>query len=220
MEGRFLAIPSEKDPRIPGNLDPGQFSGRRLRLASASERRLTLLRQVGLDPEVWPTTIDESVFPDEDPEAYVARMALTKARAAFDPEPDHLVLGADTAVVCDREILGKPAGPEEAMAMLARLSGRTHRVLTAIAVCTRNHPEGVVQVVTSRVAFKSLTRAEITAYVATGEPLDKAGSYGIQGIGAFLVCHLEGSYSGVVGLPLFETLELLRNLGLTFPGPE
>ncbi|MBF0214868.1 MAG: septum formation inhibitor Maf [Magnetococcales bacterium] len=197
-----------------------QFPGGRLCLASASERRVTLLRQVGLDPEVWPAHIDESVAPLEEPVAYVARMALSKARAVRDVRRDRVVLGADTAVVLDREILGKPAGSEEAASMLARLAGKDHRVLTAVAVCGGNRPEERVRVVSTLVRFKNLTKQEISAYVATGEPLDKAGAYGIQGVGAFLVTHMEGSYSGVVGLPIFETLELLRNFGLTFSGPE
>ncbi|MBF0271129.1 MAG: septum formation protein Maf [Magnetococcales bacterium] len=178
-----------------------------------------LLRQIGLDPEVWPPHVDESVHPGEDPAAYVARMALTKARAALESGVD-LVVGADTAVVCDLEILGKPSGPEEAARMLARLGGRDHRVMTGVAVCSAAEPVGRVRVVETMVRFKNLTHKEIRAYVATGEPLDKAGAYGIQGVGAFLVERVEGSYSGVVGLPIFETLELLRNFGLTFSGPE
>lgn len=212
-----LVNQDEKIATLPVNLDLGQFfAAIRVRLASASERRLTLLRQVGMDPEVMPAQIDEMVWPEEDPVDYVARMALTKARAVWEPHVP-LVLGADTAVVCDQEILGKPENVEHAVAMLTRLSGRWHRVLTGVALCKADDPHGMVQVVETRVCFKSLTNQEIRSYVATKEPLDKAGAYAIQGVGAFMVARVEGSYSGVVGLPLFETLELVRNYGLTFP---
>lgn len=201
---------------------PGSFwkpVGTRLRLASASARRLMLLRQVGLDPEVHPTDVDESRRADEHAVDYVRRMALEKARAGVTREVD-LVLGADTAVVLEDEIMGKPRDQADAMAMLARLSGREHRVLTGVALCSPDRPRERAVVVESRVRFKRLSDAEILAYVKSGEPFDKAGAYAIQGLGAAWVARVSGSYSGVVGLPLFETLELLRDFGLTFSAPE
>ncbi|MBF0126964.1 MAG: septum formation inhibitor Maf [Magnetococcales bacterium] len=192
-----------------------QPEGLRLRLASASERRLTLLRQVGLNPEVCPGDVDESRLPGEEALQYVERMARTKARAGWHPRTD-LVIGADTAVVLGEEIMGKPKDPEEAGRMLARLSGQTHRVLTGIAVLGGRPMTERARVTTSTVQVKRLSSNEINAYIATGEPMDKAGAYGIQGLGAFLVARVEGSYSGVVGLPLYETLELLASFGLTF----
>ena len=179
-------------------------------LASASPRRLTLLRQVGLDPEVRPAAVDERHRPGETPLAYVERMARSKALAATTPDVA-LCLGADTVVVLDGKIMGKPAGSDDATAMLSRLSGRIHTVLTGVAVVPRGGPQCYTQVITTRVWVKILTSQEICDYVASGEPLDKAGAYGIQGLGAFLVARIEGSYTGVVGLPLFETLALMRN---------
>lgn len=190
-------------------------AGVRLRLASASSRRLALLQQVGLSPEVWPTSVDETRWPFEAAHHYVERMARSKAEAGVDPSVD-LVIGADTVVVLGEEVMGKPTESEEAKAMLARLSGNVHRVLTGVAVSGQNHSVVRTVVVESKVRFKELTSLEIEAYVATNEPLDKAGAYGIQGVGAFLVAHVEGSYSGIVGLPLFETLALLLSFGLTF----
>ncbi|MBF0293932.1 MAG: septum formation inhibitor Maf [Magnetococcales bacterium] len=191
----------------------------RLRLASASERRRTLLEQVGLRPEVHPTHLDETRLPGEEAEAYVERLSLLKAAAGRDPNVD-LVLGADTAVVLDGEILGKPADQQEAEAMLSRLSGRPHRVLTGVTLLGSPYPQGRSLVVESGVWIKKLSQAEIRAYVASGEPMDKAGAYGIQGLGAFLVARVEGSWSGVAGLPLYETLGLLASFGLTFAPEE
>ncbi len=186
-----------------------------LRLASASARRLALLQQVGLNPEVWPAHVDETCWPDEPPDHYVARMANTKAMAGVADHVD-LVLGADTAVVLGDEIMGKPVDAQDAMAMLGRLSGKTHRVLTGVAVVGGLEMVCHSVVVASEVRVKSLTLPEIKAYIATGEPMDKAGAYAIQGMGAFMVADVRGSYSGVVGLPLFETLSLLERFGLTF----
>ncbi|MBF0179800.1 MAG: septum formation inhibitor Maf [Magnetococcales bacterium] len=191
----------------------------RLRLASASERRRTLLEQVGLRPEVHPTHVDESRLPGEEAEDYVERLARLKAAAGRDPNVE-LVLGADTAVVLDKEILGKPADAQEAVAMLTRLSGRSHRVLTGVTLMGHPCPEGRSLVVASQVWIKELSQTEIRAYVASGEPMDKAGAYGIQGLGAFLVARVEGSWSGVAGLPLYETLGLLASFGLTFASEE
>ncbi|MBF0284828.1 MAG: septum formation inhibitor Maf [Magnetococcales bacterium] len=182
-------------------------------LASASPRRLELLRQVGLDPHVLIVPVDENPLPGEPPAALVERLARLKAetgrqeaqRLGLPPRP---VLGADTAVTLGRRILGKPADASEAHAMLRRLSGRRHRVWTGVAAAW---PDGPVQarVSVTSVWFKPLSDLEIQRYVTSGEPLDKAGAYGIQGLGAFMVARIRGSYSGVVGLPLFETLDLL-----------
>ena len=178
-------------------------------LASASPRRLTLLKQVGIHPVVRPTNLDESRWPNETIQDYVKRMAISKACIEPSMVAD-LVIGADTIVVVDHEILGKPAHATEAQQMLARIAGRAHQVLTAVAVYQPSTQQCIHQVVESRVWVKPLSPEEMIAYVATGEPLDKAGAYGIQGIGAALVTRLEGSCSGVAGLPLWETLALLR----------
>lgn len=178
-------------------------------LASASPRRLELLQQIGLSPQIRPTQIEEIRLVGESPEIFVERMAREKAQAGLGPGID-LSLGADTIVVLDNEILGKPKNPADALRMLSALSGRTHRVLTAIAVWQQPAQTCLTDVVVSHVKMKNASKAEIAAYVATGEPMDKAGSYAIQGVGAFFIQRLEGSYSAVVGLPIYETLELLR----------
>jgi septum formation protein len=186
-------------------------------LASASPRRSELLRQVGVQFVVRPAAISEEPLPSETPEAYVMRLAAAKARtvaAALRPDERAPVLAADTAVVLGSEVLGKPADMAEAAAMLARLSGRSHRVLTAVAVDCGGEGESLLS--RSEVRFRTTTAAERVAYCATGEPLDKAGGYGIQGHAAVFVESLQGSYSGVVGLPLFETAALLTRAGVGF----
>ncbi|MEY4642207.1 MAG: hypothetical protein RLZZ227_2201 [Pseudomonadota bacterium] len=186
-----------------------------LYLASASPRRRELLAQVRLSPALLPQDIDESVVAGESPDIYVRRLATAKAASALrdvrylQPLP---VLAADTTVVCDGQILGKPATLSEASAMLHLLSGRAHRVLTAVAVGVQTRTEVVV--VSTEVHFRMIEQNEIEAYWASGEPLDKAGGYGIQGLGAIFVSRIEGSYSGVMGLPLFETLQLLKMFGV------
>jgi septum formation protein len=186
-------------------------------LASASPRRGELLRQIGAPFRVRPAAIDERPLPGETPAAYVSRLAVAKAEAvwgmlaAAEARP---VLAADTAVVLDDDILGKPADAAEADAMLERLSGRAHRVLTGVAL---RHAAGIELAASeTEVRFRPTTAAERQAYWATGEPLDKAGGYGIQGHAAVFVESLRGSYSGVVGLPLFETAGLLERCGLEF----
>lgn len=179
-------------------------------LASASPRRLALLRQVGLEPSVYPTHVDESVRNREAPHHYVTRMAETKARAGR-LSGHRLVLAADTIVVLEGKILGKPVDSQAAAAMLHRLSGREHQVITVVALLDTHRDILQSTLVSTRVRFKKTTEEEILAYLATGEPMDKAGSYGIQGVGAFLVEQIHGSYTGVVGLPLYETLALLMN---------
>lgn len=186
-------------------------------LASRSPRRRELLESVGLAFSVLDADMAERVLDGETPEETVARLAMEKAAAgalALDRRklPVQPVMAADTVVVMDDEVLGKPADAGHAIAMLGRLSGRTHRVLTAVTL----HDGGQTTQRTSesRVTMKPLARWEMERYWATGEPRDKAGGYAIQGIGSGFVARLEGSYSGVVGLPLFETRELLSGAGI------
>jgi nucleoside triphosphate pyrophosphatase len=182
-------------------------------LASASPRRSELLRQISVRFEVRPAAIPETQAPDEAPEAYVRRLAAAKAEAVWalvgGARP---VLAADTAVVLDGLVLGKPADANEASAMLERLSGREHRVLTAVALCWGGSPQTLVS--ESEVRFRATTAAERRAYCASREPYDKAGGYGIQGRAAVFIEGLRGSYSAVVGLPLFETAALLARCGV------
>ena len=176
-------------------------------LASRSPRRLELLRLLGVEVEVQPAGSDESRLPGEPPEAYVRRVAAAKAESV----PGEVVLGADTAVVLDGHVLGKPASPEEACRMLRALSGRAHLVLTA--VCLRRGARRAEALVSSEVLFADLDEAAIAWYVDGGEPLDKAGAYALQGRGGAFVREVRGSVSNVVGLPLFETAALLREVG-------
>ena len=188
----------------------------RLVLASASPRRSDLLRTVGLDFEVDPADVDESVRAGEDALDYVARIARAKCLAVATRHRTDVVLAADTTVAVDGEILGKPADADAATAMLTRLSGETHQVHTALAVWSG----GVTleQVVTTEVTFASLTDTEIAAYVAIGESFDKAGGYGLQSAGAVLVERIDGSPTNVIGLPVRETLAIVRAAGLSASG--
>ena len=183
-----------------------------LLLASASPRRAELLRQIGLPFEVrLPVpAVDESVLPDEAPRDYVLRLARAKAQAVA--APGRVVIAADTTVVLDGVVLGKPGDAPEAQRMLLALSGRTHEVLTAVAVRRDEHCE--LALVRTAVRLRAVSTAEAEAYVSTGEGFDKAGSYAIQGLGAVFVTGIEGSYSNVVGLPLAETEALLAALGV------
>ncbi|WP_275627592.1 Maf family protein [Pseudomonas sp. 273] len=186
-----------------------------LYLASSSPRRRELLTQIGLSFHLVSGNIDETPEDGETPAAYVERLARGKALAGLTmlaQRPDVCVLGADTAVVLDGRILGKPADREDSLAMLRALSGRQHQVLTAVAVADRDRCE--VRVVASTVSFRRIGEAEAQAYWATGEPQDKAGGYAIQGLAAIFVNRVEGSYSGVVGLPLCETAELLADFAI------
>lgn len=184
-------------------------------LASASPRRLELLRQVGVEPaRVDPADIDETPLRDETPRLLARRLSLGKARVVFDRSPGAFVLGADTMVTVGRRILGKPADAAEARKMLTLLSGRSHRVLTGVAVFA---PDGrsAVKVVETRIGFKRLTPRELDDFIASGEWSDAAGAYKIhQRAGAF-VTTIQGSFPAVVGLPLYETLNLLTGLGWT-----
>ncbi len=183
-------------------------------LASASPRRSALLAQVGVAHRVRPVDVDESRRPGELPVDYVRRLAIAKAEVLWSrlgEEERVPVLGADTTVALDDEVLGKPRDREEALRMLRRLSARTHQVYTAVAV---RHGNGCdCRVSASDVSMRTLREEEIVAYWESGEPADKAGAYGIQGLAAVFIERIAGSYSGIVGLPLFETGELLRMAG-------
>lgn len=182
-------------------------------LASASPRRRELLSQIAVRYEVLPVDVDETPRAGEVPELYAERIALAKAQAAAAiAGGDRPVLGADTSVVLGEQILGKPRDRAEGLAMLRSLSAATHRVLSAVALVWSGRQ--ALRLCVSRVRFRSLSDAEIQAYWASGEPADKAGAYAIQGLGAVFVEHLEGSYSGVMGLPLYETAALLRECGI------
>ena len=181
----------------------------RLLLASGSPRRAELLRAAGFEFDVAPADVDETPRSGERPRDYVLRLAVEKARAAR-PAPGQVVLGADTTVVIDEAILGKPATPEEAAAMLRRLAGRVHEVWTGVAL--RQDGREVSDVGITRVEVAPMTPAEIAWYVASGEPEGKAGAYAVQGLASRFVTHIEGSYSNVVGLPVALVYQLLGRL--------
>lgn len=186
-------------------------------LASRSPRRGEILAQIGVQFEVLPSDVDESVMDHEAPEQYVLRLARDKAIACVRllqarQFPSRPILAADTTVCIDGLILGKPEHDEDAASMLRRMSGRWHAVHTAVAVAA----DGVVETLLSstQVEMAPVTEAEIAAYVASGEPHDKAGAYGIQGLAGVFIQRIEGSYSGVMGLPVFETVQLLKKFGV------
>ncbi len=180
-------------------------------LASSSPRRCELLQQIGLEFEVNSFEIDESPHLHEAPADYVVRLAIEKARAAIAQLPvDTIVIAADTTVTIDGQILGKPVSQADAFAMWQRLSGRDHFVMTGVAVA--KNQTVLHRRVTTEVHFAHVTQADMLAYWQTGEPIGKAGGYAIQGKGAAFIPKIHGSYSNVVGLPLFETLDLLRDI--------
>lgn len=183
-------------------------------LASASPRRSALLTQIGVAHQVSPVDIDEQSLSSESPRDYVSRLARSKAKTLWHrlPAPQRLlVLGSDTAVALGAQILGKPRDRADGIRMLTLLSGCTHEVFTAVAMC---HADGCeLRVSVSEVTFRALSAGEITAYWDSGEPIDKAGGYAVQGLAALFIERLAGSYSGIMGLPLFETAELLQLTG-------
>lgn len=182
-------------------------------LASASPRRRQLLEQLGVEHTVYPADIPECPETDESPKAYVNRIAAEKSLIVQERKIQHAaVLAADTEVVIDNEILGKPRDKQHAAMLLSRLSGREHQVLSAVSLRYGSSHWQATSI--SVVKFRDISKAEIEAYCQTGEPLGKAGAYAVQGIGAIFVRHMEGSYSGIMGLPLFETAGLLENIGL------
>lgn len=186
-------------------------ASRPLILASGSPRRRDLLRGLGLDIVVRPVDIDESPFPDEKAEPYVRRLAESKARAQG--EPGELILAADTVVAVDGDLLGKPQDEAEARSMLGRLSGRSHEVLTGVALWQPADDRLETEVVSTEVFFHPMSESEIAWYVSTGEPMDKAGAYAVQGLAAVFVERLDGNYSNVVGLPLPTVYRLLQAFG-------
>ena len=183
-------------------------------LASVSPRRRELLAQIGVPHIVAGAHIDEAVLPHETPREYVARLAQEKALAIWRRGQELPVLAADTTVVLDDVVFGKPRDRADGLSMLQRLSGRSHEVLTAVALADKSGVE--VRTSASAVRFRKLTPDECAAYWETGEPRDKAGGYAIQGWGAVFIESLTGSYSGVMGLPLYETAELLRAAGVPY----
>jgi septum formation protein len=190
----------------------------RVILASQSPRRRELLALVGIPHEVRPADIDETYLPGEPPRDHTERLAREKAVAIAAAEPDALVIGSDTIVVVDGDVLGKPADAPDAERMLARLSGRTHVVMTGVAVAWHGVTRSAVEEVD--VAFHRLSAREIAEYVATREPMDKAGAYGIQGYGATIVARVDGDYFAVMGLPLQRLVRLLGDVGIRYPfGP-
>jgi septum formation protein len=190
------------------------MSALRVILASQSPRRRELLSLVGIAHEVRPADIDERYLAGEHPREHAERLAREKAATIARDEPDAVVIGSDTIVVVDGDVLGKPADEAEAARMLTRLSGRSHVVVTAVAVAWRGETHSAVEEVD--VEFHPLTTADIEAYIATREPMDKAGAYGIQGYGATIVSRVDGDYFAVMGLPLQRLVRVLRSLGLRY----
>jgi septum formation protein len=186
----------------------------RIILASQSPRRRELLSLVGIPHEVRPADLDERALPRESPASHAERLARAKAEAVAANESDAIVIGADTIVVLDGDILGKPRDAADAAAMLQRLSGRTHTVLTAVAVVRDGRTVSGVESV--EVTFRPLTAEQIDAYIATGEPMDKAGAYGIQGYGAVIVERVNGDYFAVMGLALGRMVDLLAQAGFSY----
>lgn len=190
----------------------------KLILASQSPRRRELLGRLGLKFTIKTSQLDESAYTAETPEALVKRLSLEKAlRAARGESPDTLVLGADTVVVLDGRTLGKPKDAADAEAMLTALSGRTHTVCTGLTLC--RGPEVLTEAEQTQVTFRALRPEEIRAYVRSGEPLDKAGAYGIQGLGCLFVSGIRGDYSNVVGLPLCRLGRMLERFGVDCLAP-
>ncbi len=186
----------------------------RVILASQSPRRRELLTLVGIPHEVRPADIDEAYLEGEQPAAHAERLAREKAAVVSRSAPDAVVIGSDTIVVVDGDVLGKPVGDLDAVRMLARLAGRSHTVITAVAVAWRGEIHSSVEEV--GVTFHPLTRAEIDAYIATREPMDKAGAYGIQGYGATIVSRVDGDYFAVMGLPLQRLTRVLASIGIRY----
>ncbi len=186
----------------------------RVVLASASPRRRELLRLIGIAHEVRPPNIDESMRAREAPRRHAERLAREKASAVALRDPELITIGADTVVVINRKVLGKPADAADASRMLGMLSGREHTVITAVAVSRGRKLRSAIEEV--RVKFRRLHDDEIEAYIATGEPMDKAGAYGIQGFGATIVERIEGDYFAVMGLPLGRLVGLMRDVGVRY----
>ncbi len=183
-------------------------------LASNSPRRRYLLKQAGVDFTVIPSSLDESNISNPDPAELVRNLAEAKAKLVSDLYPESWVIGADTIVVIDDKILGKPDSKDSARIMLSSLSGRLHQVLTGFSLCRNTEKRLYSEVVSTEVRFKKLTEDEIEWYIHTNEPFDKAGAYAAQGLGAFMIKHIRGSYTNVVGLPVCEVIECLAREGI------
>jgi septum formation protein len=183
-------------------------------LASASPRRRELLNLIGIPHDVRPANVDETMRPREAPRRHAERLAREKASAIAVRDPNLITIGADTVVVINRKVLGKPADAEDAARMLGMLSGREHTVITAVAVSRGRELRSAIEEV--RVKVRRLSDEEIEAYIATGEPMDKAGAYGIQGFGATIVERIEGDYFSVMGLPLVRLVGLMRDVGVRY----
>ena len=181
-------------------------------LASASPRRRELLKHLGLTFEVIPSKIEEDVKDGEEPCEHVLRLARLKAQEIARDQDSAVIIGADTIVVLGGEILGKPKDEEEAFAMLSQMSGRVHRVFTGFCVLDASDGSEYSEAVESKVRFKHLTPEEIRGYIKTGEPMDKAGAYAVQGRGSYMIKEIQGSYTNVVGLPLCELFEVLSRV--------
>ena len=186
----------------------------RVVLASSSPRRRQLLDLIGITHEVRPANIDETMRPREAPRRHAERLAREKATVIATRDPDLITIGADTVVVINRKVLGKPADATDAARMLRMLSGREHTVITAVAVSRGRRLRSAIEEV--RVKFRRLRDDEIDAYIAMGEPMDKAGAYGIQGYGATIVERIEGDYFAVMGLPLVRLVGLMRDVGVRY----
>lgn len=190
------------------------MNGCRVVLASASPRRRELLNLIGIPHDVRPANVDETMRPREAPRRHAERLAREKASAIAVRDPNLITIGADTVVVINRKVLGKPADAEDAARMLGMLSGREHTVITAVAVSRGRELRSAIEEV--RVKVRRLSDEEIEAYIATGEPMDKAGAYGIQGFGATIVERIEGDYFSVMGLPLVRLVGLMRDVGVRY----
>ena len=193
---------------------PSEQPASRLILASASPRRRELLQQIPLQFRVIPSHTEEARRREETPETYVARIAAEKAHTVAERHPGFWVLAADTIVVLEGQVFGKPANPDNARQMLAALSGHPHQVMTAFVLLDPAGKTTAAETVTSQVTFKELSESEVTAYLATGEPFDKAGAYAIQGKGRDLITQVSGSHTNVIGLPMDEVTTALRAVGL------
>lgn len=189
-------------------------------LASESPRRKDLLQRMGLEFTVIPSGLVEMPPMGDSPCAYVSRMAMEKAVHVGQSYPTHVVIGADTIVVCEGHIMGKPGSVKEASLMLSRLANKWHEVWTGLCVTVRNQHVEIVKAIRSRVCFRDLSLADIETYVATGEPMDKAGAYAIQGKGGALVKSIEGSFHNIIGLPTLELGKILLDLGVLKEEPQ
>jgi len=183
-------------------------------LASKSPRRSQLLQQAGIDISIIPAHINEASFPQKDPMDFVKKLSLAKAMAIAEKFPDNWVIGADTIVLIENKILGKPKSYEHAFEMLDSLNGREHKVITGFSICNKNQKKKFCKAVVTNVWFKKASKEEIQWYINTQEPFDKAGAYGIQGKASFLIEKINGSHSNVVGLPICEVIDILTKQGI------